>query len=383
VLDASALRESWNQVAAHGDEVPRHFYALLFLMFPETRELFPVSMAAQRDRLVGALGRTVSNAGNLDDVVPFLQQLGRDHRKFAVATGHYPAVGTALLATLEHFLGPRWTDDLAEQWTSAFELIAQVMIEADEAARDEPPWWDADVIAHERRTFDIAVLTLRPMPWYPYRPGQSVAVETHLRPKLWRYYSPANAPRRDGTFDLHVRAVPGGAVSGALVHGVRVGDVLRLGAPVGDELTLDRIGGGDLLLLAGGTGLAPLKALAEQVVAAGNQRRVALFTGVRTSREQYDLKALGELQSRSPRVTVVAVLSDDPLHSGEQATAAEAALRQGQWPDHDIVVCGSDEMVSGTFDRLRAAGVDPGRIHTERFTGDRYSMALPAGEDRR
>jgi hypothetical protein len=40
-------------------------------------------------------------------------------------------------------------------------------------------------------------------------------------------------------------------------------------------------------------------------------------------------------------------------------------------------------MVSGTFDRLRAAGVDPGRIHTERFTGDRYSMALPAGEDRR
>ena len=66
-------------------------------------------MANQRDKLVGALGRVVSNVDDLDSVVPVLQQLGRDHRRFAVVRDHYPAVGQALLATLEHFSGTDWT----------------------------------------------------------------------------------------------------------------------------------------------------------------------------------------------------------------------------------------------------------------------------------
>ena len=56
-----------------------------------------------------ALGQVVSGVDDLDSVVPVLQQLGRDHRKFAVVRDHYPAVGQALLATLEHFSGSDWT----------------------------------------------------------------------------------------------------------------------------------------------------------------------------------------------------------------------------------------------------------------------------------
>jgi len=50
--------------------------------------------------------------------VPFLQQLGRDHRKFGTIGEHYPAVGNSLIATLAHFSGPTWTRDLADDCRS-------------------------------------------------------------------------------------------------------------------------------------------------------------------------------------------------------------------------------------------------------------------------
>ena len=75
--------------------------------------MFPIQMSGQRDKLVAALGAVVSNVDELDSVVPLLEQLGRDHRRFSVVTEHYSAVGASLLATLKHFLGRSWTPDLA------------------------------------------------------------------------------------------------------------------------------------------------------------------------------------------------------------------------------------------------------------------------------
>lgn len=109
MVDAQRLKDSYARVAAFGDELSLFFYSHLFLSHPETRDMFPVSMAAQRDRLVAALGQVVSNVDNLDTVTPFLRQLGRDHRKFGAVEEHYSAVGASLLATLSHFSGEEWT----------------------------------------------------------------------------------------------------------------------------------------------------------------------------------------------------------------------------------------------------------------------------------
>jgi hemoglobin-like flavoprotein len=65
---------------------------------------------------VAALGAVVSNVDEIDNVVPLLEQLGRDHRRFSVITEHYTAVGASLLATLQHFLGRSWMPDLATLW---------------------------------------------------------------------------------------------------------------------------------------------------------------------------------------------------------------------------------------------------------------------------
>ncbi len=380
MLEVARLKSSWGTVAEHGDEVPQHFYSTLFVAHPETRAMFPPSMAAQRDKLVGALGYTVANVDDLDRLVPVLQQLGRDHRKFGVEADHYPLVGAALLSTLEYFLGDGWDTELAQAWTQAYGVVAKVMSDAaEESAQLTPPWWNAEVIAREQRTFDITVLTLRTDYRYPFAPGQSVTVETSLRPTLWRHYSPANAPRPDGTIELHVRAVPGGSVSAALAHLIQVGDVLRLGSPVGVELTLDERGD-DLLLLAGGTGAAPMRALAEQVIAQSGARRIHLYVGARSSRELYDLKALRELEQSYPGLVVTPVLSDDPARPAGQSTVVDAALAAQRWDAHEIYVCGSAEMVRGTLRQLERAGIDRHRVHVDELHTALYPPATTGSE---
>jgi NAD(P)H-flavin reductase/hemoglobin-like flavoprotein len=368
-VDVARLKWSWSLAEQLGDQAALHFYSTLFLISPETREMFPIGMAGQRDKLLGALGRIVSNVDATDELVGFLQQLGRDHRKFGVVAEHFPSVGEALIATLAHFLGDQWTEELARDWIEAFGVVSKVMIEAaDEAARISPPWWEAEVVGHERRTLDVAVLQVVPNFQLPYLPGQSVAVECHLRPRLWRFLSPANAPRPDGTLDLHVRHVPGGQVSAAMVQALRVGDVLRLGAAVGHRLTLPAGSDRDLLLISGGTGLAPLKAIVEQVAVEGARRQVYLFMGARTERDLYDLKAMAQLAEELPWFTVVPTVSDDPYAAlTEQGSAVDIALRHGSWPDHEVFVCGSEEMVAGSVNALTSHGIEPDRIRFESF----------------
>jgi NAD(P)H-flavin reductase/hemoglobin-like flavoprotein len=367
-VDAARLKATWAKAAALGDAVPAFFYAVLFVAHPDLRALFPISMAAQRDRLFTALGRIVSRVDDTDALVPYVAQLGRDHRRFDVQPEHYPAVGEALLTTLEHFLGDEWTPQVAADWRAAYGVLAQVMVDAAaEAEGSTPAWWDADVIAHERRTPEIAVLQIVPRQRYGFVPGQSFAAETAYRPRVWRYLSPANAPREDGTIELHVRAVDGGGVSSALVHAAQPGDVIRMGAPVGTRLTLTGDSTRDLLLIAGGTGLAPLRALTEQVAREGGRRRVHLFVGSRTESGLYDLAWLQLMASRYPWLTVVPAVSADPLFTGEHGDVVDVALRRGRWENHEVYVCGSAPMVAGTVDRLIQAGVDPDRLRTEDF----------------
>jgi NAD(P)H-flavin reductase/hemoglobin-like flavoprotein len=368
-VDIPAMRANFAKAAATGDEAPLYFYSHLFLSHPEARALFPVSMAHQRDRLFAALGDVVARVDDLEALVPILQQLGRDHRKFGTVAAHYPAVGASLLATLEHF-DDEWTPELAKSWSEAYDVVATVMIEAAEAAAEEPPWWEADVVGHERRTIDVAVLQLRPRARFDYAAGQSVSLETDLRPKLWRYYSPANAPRPDGLMEIHVKARDGGPVSSALVRRVGVGDVLRLGPPVG-HLVLHDDSDRDLLLVAGGLGLAPLKALVDHVARKGPPRRVDLYAGFRTEDQVYDRADLERLVREHPWLTVTFAVSEDKISGLEHGDVGDVVMRHGPWNSRQVCVAGPAVMVEDTVSRLVQSGVPTQRISSEVFAPSR------------
>ncbi len=369
LLDIVRLRENFAHVATHGDELPLFFYSDLFIKHPEVRDLFPISMASQRGHLVDALVKIVSHVDSVDDLTAFLQGLGRDHRKFGAVAEHYDAVGASLLATLEHFSGPTWTPELAGDWAAAYELIGSVMTEAAHADEQQqrPPWWRGTVVAYEQRTFDISVLFVRPEPRMDYLPGQSVAIESPSRPKLWRYYSMANAPRSDGLLEFHVRLIDGGAVSMALTGSAIADTELRLGPPVG-ALTLNQpVSGRDLLLVAGSTGLAPLKAIVDQVAALPEPPKVHLFFGARTAEGLYDLDSLEKMAAQHSWLTITPAVSADSRFAGETGSLPDVVARHGDWSAHDAYLAGPTEMVQETVARLASAGMAQEQIHIEDF----------------
>jgi len=366
-IDTDALKSNFAAVAAHGgDQVALYFYSYLFLKYPTTREMFPPAMTRQRDRLVGALVRIVTNVDNVGELVPYLEDLGRDHRKFGTLTAHYPAVGEALIATLRHFSGDQWTNELQANWAAAYGVVAGAMSGAAEKVDEsEPPWWDADIVEVDLRTFDIAVLKVRTDTVHPYRAGQSMSVEpTTLRPREWRFYTPANAPG-GLEIELHARLINGGPVSTALVRGASAGDKLRLGPPFG-RMTLDPQSSRPLLLIAGSTGLAPLKAMIDQVARDGG-RATHLYFGARSIREIYDRKDLELLAERYSWLTVVIVVSDDIRWKGPRGLVGNYVADAGDWSTHDAFVCGSPAMVAATVKRLISAGMPQDQIKFEEF----------------
>lgn len=368
MVDADRLKASWGLVAAHGEQVPLFFYSRLFLAHPQVRELFPIAMAAQRDKLVQALGSVVSNVDNLDAVVPYLRELGRDHRKFGALREHYPAVGDALLGTLEHFSGPAWTPEVAADWEQAYGLVAQVMADAaDEAAHVTPAWWDGTVVDHQRVGVNHAVMTVSPHTRLDYVPGQSITVTSPWRPRIWRSYSPANAPRADGTIDLHVKLVDGGVVSTALVDLTRNGDVLRLGPPVGDGLVL-RESDRPIVMLAGGSGLAPLKALIDQLATMPHPRHTHLFWGAEYSTELYDLPAVRQLAATHDWLGVTPCVAEGPPEPGVQVgNPLDLAIRHGHVAAADVYVCGPTGLVSAARTMLPEAGATAGSIYFDHW----------------
>ncbi|HSV65505.1 MAG TPA: globin domain-containing protein [Mycobacteriales bacterium] len=366
--DAQLIKESWVAVEPHAEKVAKFFYAHVFHGHPEIRDMFPVVMDVQRSRLLRALVRIVQGFENPEFLMPYLNQLGKDHRKFAVAPAHYDVVGASLIAALKEFSGETFTPEVEQAWARAYGIAARMMIDAAEnAAVDEPPWWTAQVVGHESRGTEIAVITVRLDQPYPYLPGQFVAVESARRPRLWRAMSIANAPRPDGSLELHVKAVPGGWVSRALVHHTDVGDSLRFGPPMG-SMVPNPSSTRNVLCVAGSTGLAPIRAIVEDMTRWNSTRNVHVFFGARSKAGLYDLEAMEKLAAEHSWLTVVPAVSDDTGFIGELGNVTDVFAAHGSWDNHDVFAAGSAEMIRATLAKCHELRIPLSRVRYDSFS---------------
>lgn len=369
-MDTARLKRTWASVIRYGDDVPSYFYAHLFVTHPELRQMFPLTMNAQRDRLVSALGAVVSGVDDLGTVVPLVEQLGRDHRRFSVVPEHYDAVGASLLWTLAHFLGEEWTPEVAADWSAAYGVVASTMVGAAEASEKlQPAWWTAEVIGKERVSREIARLRLRTDEPLDYRPGQSMAMSVGSASRTWRFYTPANARRTDRTIDIDVAQIAGGVVSRELVSQTQPGDTIRIGAPVGTALVLDPDDDTDLLMVAGNTGLAPFLAHLDQLTSGDttNGRRVHVVHGVRFAWNLYAAEQLSALAARASWFTYTPVVSDDPTFPGRRGLVGSAAAETQFENRYRAMVCGSPAMVGHTKAALARSSRPPEAILHEEF----------------
>ncbi|MFG2059400.1 FAD-binding oxidoreductase [Micromonospora sp. NPDC048930] len=293
-----------------------------------------------------------------------LAVLGRMYRRFGLYPYHGTVVAAAMVDTVRRFAGTSWEPELAGVWERGCRRVIRLAERTAAAMGDGPHVTVGEVEACDAAADGVAVLTVRPTRRLRYLPGQAMPVCTPRLPGVWRWYSPANAPRPDGTVEFHIRAISEGAVSPVLVERVAPGESLWLGPAFDVGLSLEVAGEADLLLAAGGTGLAPIRALVEQVAASPIKRRVTLVVGARSLLDLYDSVALDKLaQAQRDWLTVVLAFSDDrdvePAAQGDLLSMALSHYRPGQ----AFYVCGSPQLIEAARTRLPAAGVEPGCLH--------------------
>jgi NAD(P)H-flavin reductase/hemoglobin-like flavoprotein len=383
--DRDALAVLRDAVDPHrgSDALIADFYTRWFAADLSVRDLFPPDMARQRTVFAEAMtwlfGELI--AQRAEEPVAFLAQLGRDHRKYGVVQRHYDTMGEALYAALRGRLADQWSDRLAEAAHDAVALATGVMSGAADA-EEGPPFCDGTVVEHIRATRDVSVVRLRLDRPLPYHPGQYVTVQVPQWPRRWRYLSPAIPAEPGGGIEFHIRSVPGGMVSTAIVNETRIGDRWRVSNPHGG-LNVDR-DGGDVLMVAGSTGLAPLRTLIMDMTRYGVNPRVHLFFGGRFPCDLYDLTTLWQIASTNPwlSVTPVSEYSTDPpwaadypdptpprgLHVRQTGQLPEVVTRYGSWGDRQILICGGAAMTEATKAALIAKGAPPERIQHDPLT---------------
>ncbi len=225
------------------------------------------------------------------------------------------------------------------------------------------------VVARESLTHDILELRIQLEDSLRYKPGQFAQLSLQSLPGLSRSYSFATSVRPDAQVSFFVRQVPGGVFSSHVHKQAAIGDRVTVAGPVGDFWL--RPADAPLLLVAGGSGLAPIMALLEHALAQGVTRPVTLLFGARTRNDLYALAAIESLAAEWPAsFDFVPVLSDEPGDSSWPGARGfvTALMRERTTPDCHAYLCGPPPMIDSAIALLLECGVAKAHIHADRFS---------------
>ena len=199
-------------------------------------------------------------------------------------------------------------------------------------------------------------------------------IEILLKNGRRRAFSLANAPHDDACLQLHVRHMPGGQFTDAVFGTMKERDMLRFCGPHG-SFVLREESAKPVLLLAGGTGFAPIKAIVEHAIAEQTSRPLAIYWGGRTLADLY-LRSLAEQWAlEHPGIRFVPVLSDSPASEGWEGRSGLVHVAAMQdFPDlsgHQVYVCGSPAMVAAA----RQDFIGKCQLPADEFFADSFERA--------
>ena len=206
---------------------------------------------------------------------------------------------------------------------------------------------------------------------FQYKAGQYI--EFLLRDGARRSYSMANAPQGNSV-ELHIRHMPGGKFTDHVFGSMKEKEILRVEGPHG-SFYLREESDKAILMVASGTGFAPIKALLEQMESAGSTRPVGLYWGGRRPADLYMDGWVKEFQNRMPSLRYVPVVSDaleEDQWTGRVGFVHQAALEDFQdMREYQVYACGAPIVVeSARRDFVAHAGLPPEEFYADAFTSE-------------
>lgn len=184
-----------------------------------------------------------------------------------------------------------------------------------------------------------------------------------------RSFSLANAPHDDGLLELHIRHVPGGLFTEQLFTTIKVRDILRINGPHG-SFYLREDSPRPLLLVAGGTGFAPIKSLVEHALREKVQRPIHIYWGARDAAGLYMADLPAQWASEQAHVRFVPVLSEAASDwSGRVGLVHQAVLADfADLSAFDVYICGAPVMIDAARRDFAAAGLPDEAFFADAFT---------------
>jgi ferredoxin-NADP reductase len=220
-----------------------------------------------------------------------------------------------------------------------------------------------EVVTENARTKSIV---LDAADWPDHLAGQHVDVRLTAEDgyQAQRSYSIASAPE-DEHLVLTVERLDDGEVSPYLTEVLQPGDELELRGPIGGYFVWQESLGGPLLLVGGGSGIVPLRAMLRHHHAVGSDVPARLLYSARTRDDLIYREELGGFD------TAITLTREQPEGwTGHTGRVSTELLAQVGWPPSErplVYVCGPTGFVEGVADALVALGYEPARIRTERF----------------
>jgi propane monooxygenase reductase component len=231
----------------------------------------------------------------------------------------------------------------------------------------------AKITAIESLTHDIRRLTVSTDESLRFWAGQYVDI-TVPRTGVTRSFSMANPPSEKNALEFIIKVYPQGAFSSLLKDTLKQDDPIEIKGPYGSCLRREnRLG--SMILVGGGSGMAPLLSILTDLVESGEQRPVRFFYGARTKRDLFMLERIEKLGSLLSDFRFIPALSGpgiEPDWTGETGFIHEVLGRhlQGQAldGDADAYSCGPPPMIDAVLPVLQMSGVEPENIYFDKFT---------------
>ncbi|MCA6117348.1 oxidoreductase [Bradyrhizobium sp. WSM 1738] len=239
------------------------------------------------------------------------------------------------------------------------------------------PWQEAVIERIRRQTTSVSSFFLRPQNWRSFQAGQHLDVRLTAQDGYvaQRSYSVASAPGLEGLYELVVERLEGGEVSPFLHDVAKVGDTIEIRGPFGGHFAWNPEDGGPLLLIGGGSGIAPLMSILRHRAAVGTEILAVLLNAARTWDDVIFREELIELDAADANFTLLLSQSRDaawrPQDAGRRIDLPllKATLARLGAAPRLTFVCGSDRFVEAVTGHLLDLGLIPETIRTERFGG--------------